>query len=49
MKVTDNKTHDSQCAAELVENSVKKVEALGGNVKEMIGAVGCPPNFGLKI
>ncbi|MCX8076643.1 MAG: transposase [Aquificaceae bacterium] len=24
MKVTDNRTHDSQCAIELVENSIKK-------------------------
>ncbi|MCS6999198.1 MAG: IS5 family transposase, partial [Aquificaceae bacterium] len=40
MKVTDNRTHDSQCAVELVENSVKKVESLGGNVKEVIGDTG---------
>ncbi|MCX8164215.1 MAG: transposase [Aquificaceae bacterium] len=32
MKVTDNKTHDSQCAVELVENSVKKAEAGGCEV-----------------
>ncbi|MCS7307708.1 MAG: IS5 family transposase, partial [Aquificaceae bacterium] len=40
MKVTDNKTHDSQCAVELVENSVKRVQALGGNVKEVIADTG---------
>ncbi|MCX8075972.1 MAG: hypothetical protein N3C57_02955 [Aquificaceae bacterium] len=40
MKVTDNKTHDSQCAVELVENSVRKVQALGGSVKEVIADTG---------
>ena len=40
MKATEDKTHDSQCALELVENSVKKVESLDGSVKEVIADTG---------
>ncbi|MCS7170875.1 MAG: transposase, partial [Aquificaceae bacterium] len=40
MKVTDNRTHDSQCAIGLLENSMEKTEALGGKVKEVIADTG---------
>ncbi|MCX7990303.1 MAG: hypothetical protein N2648_06690, partial [Aquificaceae bacterium] len=36
MKVTDNRTHDCQCAIELLKNSIKKAEAKGRKVKEVI-------------
>ncbi|MCS7277720.1 MAG: hypothetical protein NZ531_02595, partial [Aquificaceae bacterium] len=40
MKVTDNRTHDSQCAIELQENSRSNAEAEGRQVKEEIADTG---------
>ncbi|MCS7262803.1 MAG: transposase [Aquificaceae bacterium] len=40
MKVTYNRTHDSQCAIKLVENSIRKAEAEGRKVKEVIADTG---------
>ncbi|MCS6998885.1 MAG: transposase [Aquificaceae bacterium] len=40
MKVTDNRAHDCQCAIELLKNSIKKAEAKGRKVKEVIADTG---------
>ncbi|MEN3028170.1 MAG: transposase, partial [Aquificaceae bacterium] len=40
MKVTDNRTHDSQCATGLIERARKKAEAVGCKVKKVIADTG---------